>query len=79
MIQQYIPQSPGHTPHPKSASRQAPDPRRVIVDNIKAGAGKEYLELFFEKHSGGGEIENIYIDPGRGRAVVEFKEAESKK
>ncbi len=80
MIQRYTPQSPNNTPQPPPATQQPPDPRRVVVDNIDPGAINEYLILFFEnrKRSGGGEIENVYIDHGKGRAVIVFKEAEGK-
>ncbi len=79
-IQRYTPHSPNNTPQAPSATQQPPDPRRVVVDNIDPGASKEYLTLFFEnkKRSGGGEVEHVYIDQGKGRAVIVFKEAEGK-
>ncbi len=77
-IQRYIPKSASNSTHPTPATQQTPDPRCVIVDNIEPGTSKVYLELFFEKHSGGGEIDNIYIDHGKGRAVIVFKDAQGK-
>ncbi len=79
-IQRYIPQSASNMPQPPPATQQPPDPRRVVVDNIAPCASKEYLMLFFEnkKRSGGGEVDEVYIDHGKGRAVIVFKEAEGK-
>ncbi len=79
-IQRYIPQSASNISQVPPPTPQPPDPRRVVVDNIDPGATREYLTLFFqnEKRSGFGEVDKVYIDHGRGRAVVVFKEAEGK-
>ncbi len=81
MIQRYIPQSAGKISQVPPPTQQPPDPRRVVVDNIDPGATTEYLTLFFqnEKLSGGGEVDNVYIDHDKGRAVIVFKEEEGKR
>ncbi len=77
MIQRYTPQSASNISH---VTLQPPDPRRVVVDNIDHDATREYLMMFFqnEKRSGGGEVDKVYIDHDKGRAIVTFKEAEGK-
>ncbi len=79
-IQRYTPQSANNISHIAPPTPQPPDPRCVVVDNIDPDATREYLMMFFqnEKRSGGGEVDKVYIDHGKGRAIVTFKEAEGK-
>ncbi len=77
-IQPYIPQSLSNSPHPTLTTLTMPHPCCIVMENIEPGTSKEYLEMFFKKHSVSGEIENLYIDRGTGRAVIEFNKAEGK-
>ena len=56
------------------------DPFKVKITGLTSPFEEDMLAMFFEnkRRSGGGDIENIESDPGKGQAFITYVNSEGK-